>query len=194
MNSDEYKTVSSIIRIRYINAISQVKEPSKELSFDFLFYEGTENYIIEIITKALELNENSNVKVSISKLDRKEEPNNLCKCTISRYDDGYIVNDVMLIVNTLESFYNFIVYDIIRGSTIKDARSNNIISALTCLPYFLSFDIKADMLDELMKIVEPHYNRLFKNICELSNNKYKLAMNTKYNNDSVVVLINLITT
>lgn len=191
MNPGEYETVTSIIRQKFIMGIGLQKNSTNELTFEFLHYwkDAVNEDLQELVCKSLELDSDHKVEIlSNETLKREEEPNILCTCKLTRLDNGFIVNDVMIVVNTIESFSQLILHDTIRRLVTKDPHGNIAISMLTGLPYYIKFNVNEKLMDELINLIKPHYERVNKNICSISNNSYKLVMEEK-SNDLIISLV-----
>jgi len=173
MKNEEYEATYEIIRRMFVLASSVVKEPSKELNLQFIYYgvnlpeEETKQTLTDLITKALELDD----KVSItdfetSRFNPESDPGFLCKCKLVA-SEGMMVNEVRILSNTLYSLKNDILNDIIQRTLIKHAQDNIAISMLTGQPYFVAFEVNEEASEELLKIIRPQYEMTKKMITGL---------------------------
>lgn len=168
MNNLEYEATYKIIRRMFVLAASQVKEPSKKLNLQFIYYgENVKDENIELrelISKALELDDSFEItNLETSRFNEHDEPGYLCKCLITS-QDKYIVSEGMILGNELYNLKHLVLQDIVHNLLVKHARDNIAISMLTGKPYFICFEFQDNGLDELLSIIKPHYESVKKDI------------------------------
>lgn len=192
LNQEEYEVTCSIIRRKYMMAVNMVDKPVRELTFEFLHYSTGED-LHDIVAKSLEL-QDVDVKLESVPLEREKEPRNVCKCTLSIPEDDkerYLINDVTLIVNSINLFGDSIIYDTVRHIVIKGANTNSAISVVTGLPYILSFNANEKIIDNLLNLIQPVYDKVRKNVNELSQ-LLDIMLETFVEEDSVKLVIHLV--
>lgn len=189
MNPGEYEVTCNIVRRKFWVAVNAVNEPVKEFTFEFLHYDIDD--LKELIIKSLEL-EDVDVELETTRFEHSNILKNLTKCTLARKDGKFIINELTLIGNSFTVLGDSIIYDNVRRVLIKDASSNVAVSMLTGLPYILTFDIKRDGMEELLKLVRPLFEDLRKNINAFSSLLDLMMETVGDGSDSIKLVIHLV--
>jgi len=176
MNKAEYEATFDMIKRMFVILSSQVKEPSKELDLQFIYYgmnlpeEETKQTLTELITKALELDDKVSITdLETSRFNPNSDPGFLCKCKLVA-NEGMLVCDARILTNTLLDLKNLIINDIIKHTLTKHAYEDTAISILTGEPYFIGFTINEEATEELLKLIKPQYEMIKKMINNITKN------------------------